>query len=277
MMRLLLVLGLICTTACSDDQGPSGSRDDRSDPPAGGTTDPGPKKPDPKAVRQDEGALSLLDRADAVSYSPLLAGLLDVTYHFRTSRQPKVAVEVSWVKPNHVGARLRLDGDATSETENWARTLGPQFVTEAKRLADLVVGTTNREQYVDDEIILEAADRVKIVARSERSLERSLLEAVITFGKDGLPTRMETKTLTASITLVPTHRLGPDGRWLVDKVDTRITSGGKKQSTVMSFEYQRVGPYTMPRKVTLDGSDGKVVQEYLEIRVDQGLSPEQVR
>ena len=272
MTRLLLVFGLAMCLACSED-GPARSSEGALPP------EPFPSgSPDPVVtVRQDAGALALLDRADAVLYSPLLAGLHDVTYRFKTTRRPKVAVEVRWVEPDHVRSELALDADAGAATQNWTRVGGPKHLRDATSLVDLVVGTPNRAQYKGDEIILQSAGHVKIVARSERSLSRSLVEAVITFGDDGLPTCMETQTVNSKIILVPTYRRGPGGRWLVDKVDTRIEGGGKTRSTVMSFEYQRIGPYTMPHRVTLHGLDEEVVQEYLDIHVDQGLSKEQIR
>jgi len=272
MTRLFFVLTLVMCAACSDGR-PAGS------PERGARSDPAPQDAaDPAAlVRQDAAALVLLDRADELVYSPLLAGLADVTYRYKSTRQSKVAVEVRWLKPDHVRSQLVLEPGADSATRRWADRSGSEHLKTATALVDLVVGTPNRAQYEGDEIILESERLVKVVARSERSLARSLLEAWITFGEDGLPKRMVTLTDTGKITLVPTYRRGPEGHWVVDKVDTRINTGDKDRTTVMRFEYQRAGAYTMVHRIRLDYLGEEVVQEYLDIHVDQGLTEEQFR
>ena len=272
MMRLFLVLTLVMCSACSD--GDPARSTARGIPP-----DPAPQDAsDPAAmVRQDAAALVLLDRADGLLYSPLVAGLADVTYRYKSSRQPKVVVEVRWMKPDLVSSRLLLEPGAGAGTRRWAEASGSSHLKNVTHLVDLVVRPPTRSQYEGDEIILESERRVRVVARSEWSLARSLIEALITFGPNGLPVHMEMQTATSVITLGPTYRRGPEGRWLVDKVDTRINSGGEVRTAVMKFEYQRVGPYTMPQRVTLDGLDEPVVQEYLDIHVDQGLTEEQIK
>ena len=158
----------------------------------------------------------MLDRADGLLYSPLLAGLADVTYRYKSSRQPKVVVEVRWMKPDLVSSSLLLEPGAGAGTRRWAEASGSSHLKNVTHLVDLVVRPPTRSQYEGDEILLESERRVRVVARSERSLARSLIEALITFGPNGLPVHMEMQTATSVITLGPTYRRGPEGRWLVD-------------------------------------------------------------
>jgi len=270
--RWLLVLTVLALVACSPEPAApasAGSATTGSGDPADGGEPPAKSKPP-----QDAAAWAMFDRADNETYLASAAGLKDVTYDHRFSDAPGVHVSIRWVAPDHADARFELD-DETMRA--WAQENGRRKMNDALGVHELIVGRSNRGQYEFDELTVEGPNKVKVTARAPESVAR-FDTIVTTFDDRGLAVHSLTMRAGTTFDLSVTYRPGPDGRFLVDRVDSVTTkSDGEKSDLAMMFSYTRAGPYTVISKLTSPRSDGDYVQSFSNFVVDVGLRIEDFR
>ena len=271
--RWLAVVLLTICVGCSEETPkapPSGTSS--SGEASRESTDPTTEEEKP---RQDSPAWALFDRADQILYMPALAGLKDLTYQYRLSDTPGIHFVVRWVAPEHTDVRIEVEDDSQRSVAN---SRGQQLMSRALEICNLVVGRSHRDLYKDDDVTLSGAEAVEVVARSEESRAR-FSRSVTRFYGNGLPVS-STQTLgdgrefTVDMTFMP----GPDGRYLVSRMDaTEKGTDGSTRQTAMEFSYVELGGFVLLSKIDGTSEGNSIAQTFDNHRVDQGLRVSDIR
>lgn len=272
--RWLVVALLLTCFSCSDDAPTPGSSRSSGGAPSGEGSSGGEPPQEVKPL-QDAGALALIDQGDVQIYMASQAGLKDVTYEQTLDGFPGVSFSVRWVAPDHADVRMQVLDD---RMQAWARENGQQKMSEVLDLHELIVGKTNRSQYEDDEIRLEGPNKVTIIAKSQQSMRR-FTRTTTTFDGRGLPVTSEHHLTNGNIvTQTTSFRPGPDGRYLIDRVDSVLKQPEKETRSTMVFTYEVVSGYTLASRISVTNANGeKHGSTFRDYAVDRGLRAEEIR
>lgn len=235
-----------------------------------------PQKPVPQ---RDSAAVRRLEVFDAKVYTPVAAGLRELTFEFPMPETalPGLVLDISWKTPDATQVTARVTDKAPASARQQMQLLadlindpkraeGQEFRTNAHGVAKQVIGESLAAKLAGDDLATLSESEVKVTARSEAS-RRQFKEQVLTFDAKGLVTKATVTAPNGLVTVIETTWTEKSNRWFQSSVAMSV---GKERKSI-AFEYGDVGGFTLLQKMT--ASDGKNASEVLEVRRPRANAP----
>jgi hypothetical protein len=234
-----------------------------------------PAKPaTPEKPVQDEAALRLLERYDALLYNARNAGLKDL--EFSTKLPIGVKVVVRWKDPDRTAADVTVPEDAPPERkkqlELMLESVRAQASSFAPAMVPLFTGESEAAKHAANTVTLAGEGKVKVVALDAKS-KAQFKEQLITFDERGLAKHVKVVAPNGTIQEIEPKFFEKNGKFLLSEVKTIFAPTTTKTIT---FEYADAGAFTFIRKMTTSGATegeetSSSVLEFTDVKANSGL------